>query len=417
MKKIALIALLTLVFGCLFFAGCNSPHRQGSFAPEVLAEFNVLNDANDANDANFIFLPVRFDGEEYLFCLDTGSTTTIFDASLKDKLGKRILWPKKGTVAGGKSIKVEYFPTPHAYLGPLNLKGRTIIGVVDLEQVSSALAKKAHGIIGMDFLKKYIVRIDCDRATVSFLKSRRDTGIFSFLQPENNEHPEWGQPLSIKYEFRSGLPLVKGRIGNDIPVNFMIDTGNVSPYCDGDLKSSIFKKVRSKVELQTKEDFNKAAMIDKFSIGSFEYRDAVFYQSNYSSLGLEFLRRHLVTFDFPNRKMYLKKGKHFDRPTNIHVSIEDLGFDLRRHRNNIVVDSIDQNGPAYKKGIRQNDIIVKLDDQDVTSYSLTGLLTLLRLLPTDIENLVITIKRGDDIKNFSFALKKHDTQVDPNAAN
>ena len=404
MRKIILNSFVSLCF-CVFSfsAGCATVPESYSPAcakPEVLAEFEI------PSDEPAILLPVTFDGEEYLFCLDTGSNTTIFDVSLKDKLGKRILWPKKGKAAGGKSIKVEYFPTPRAYLGPLNLKGRSIIGVVDLDTVSPALARKAHGIIGMDFLKKYVVRIDFDNAAVSFLKSKRDTGIFSFLQPEKNEHPEWGQPLSIKYEFLSGLPLVKGRIVNDVPVNFMIDTGHVIPQIDGDLKSRIFKKVCSKVELKTKEGFNKAAIIDKFSIGSFEYRDAIFYESNRSSLGLGFLRRHLVTFDFPSRKMYLKKGKHFDRPTDAHISVENLGLELRRQRNNIFVDSIDPNGLAYKKGIRQKDIIVKLDDQDVTSYSLTELVTLLLSLPTDIESLAITIKRGDDIKQFSFALKK-----------
>ena len=101
MRRTVLTALLTFFLGTLFYAGCYSPQRQGSFAPEVLAEFT------GPGDANIILLPVRFDEEEYLFCLDTGSTTTIFDVSLKNKLGKRILWPKKGKAAGGKSFKVE----------------------------------------------------------------------------------------------------------------------------------------------------------------------------------------------------------------------------------------------------------------------------------------------------------------------
>lgn len=397
MRRIVLTSLLIFFLGTLFSAGCHSPQRRDSFTPEVLAEFT------GPGDANLILIPVRFDEEEYLFCLDTGSTITVFDVSLKNKLGKRILWPKKGSAAGGKSIKVEYFRAPRAYLGPLKLKGRTIIGVVDLGLVSPPLAGKVRGIIGMDFLKKYVVRIDFDTATVSFLKSKRDTGIFSFFQPERNEHPDWGQQLSIKYEFLSGLPLVKGRVVNDIPVNFIVDTGHVSPKIDGDLKSSIFEKVSSKIEFESKEGFNKVAVIDKFSIGSFQYRDAVFYESNDSSLGMEFLHRHLVTFDFPNRKMYLKKGRHFDSPTETHVSIGGLGFELRRRRNNIFVDSIDPNGPAYKKGIRQNDIIVKLDNQDISSYGLVELVEFLSQTHKEKGEVVtFTVKRGNETKHVSF---------------
>lgn len=395
-----------------FSAGCATVPESYSptcTEPEVLAEFKIEGGAKP------ILLPVTFDGKEYDFILDTGATTTVFDASLKDKLGKRFLWPKKGKAAGGKTIKVELFRIPHAYLGPLNMRDCGLIAVIDLELVSSALARKAHGIIGMDFLKKYVVRIDFDKATVSFLKSKRDTGIFSFLKPEKNEHPEWGQPLSIKYEFLSGLPLVKGRIVNDVPVNFVIDTGHVIPQVDGDLKSRIFKKVCSKVEIETKEGFNKAAVINKFSIGSFEYRDAIFYESNQSSLGLGFLRRHLVTFDFQGRKMYLKKGEHFDRPTDAHISIENLGFELRRHRNNIFVDSIDPNGPAYKKGIRQDDVLLKVYDQDISSYGLVELVEFLsQLHKGEDEVITFTINRGNETKHVSFG--KNDIVPENNGA-
>ncbi len=410
MRKIISSNLSIFFVAAFFLSGGCAEKLKSSPDQKVLAEFTVLSDANP------IFLPVRFDGEEYLFCLDTGSTTTIFDISLKNKLGKRILWPKKGKAAFGKPIKVEYFRTPQAYLGPLNLKGRTIIGVVDLDTVSSALARKAHGIIGMDFLKKYVVRIDFDTATVSFLKSKRDTGIFSFLQPEKNEHPEWGQPLSIKYEFLSGLPLVKGRIVNDIPVNFMIDTGHVIPQVDGDLKSRIFKKVCSKLELETKEGFNKLAVIDKFSIGSFEYRDAIFYESNCSSLGLGFLRRHLVTFDFPSRKMYLKKGSYFDRQTLAYVSLKELGFVLRRKWDDIFVSSVAPNSPAYKKGIRQDDVLLKVYDQDISSYGLVELVEFLSQLHKEEDEVItFTVKRGNETKHVSFG--KNDIVPENNGTN
>ena len=150
MRKI-ISSYLSLFFVAAFFlsGGC-AEKLKSSPDQKVLAEFIV------PSDSNLIFIPVRFDEEEYLFCLDTGSNTTIFDVSLKNKLGKRILWPKKGEAALGKPMKVEYFRAPQAYLGPLNLKDCMIVGVVDLEPVSFALANKIHGIIGMDFLKKYV---------------------------------------------------------------------------------------------------------------------------------------------------------------------------------------------------------------------------------------------------------------------
>ena len=37
-------------------------------------------------------------------------------------------------------------------------------------------------------------------------------------------------------------------------------------------------------------------------------------------LGLGYLRRYHVTLDFPNRAMYLRKGKHYSDPDRIDIS-------------------------------------------------------------------------------------------------
>lgn len=423
MRKIISSLLLILFFASLFVAAAQRKAPNHTSAPEVLAQFTIEKNAKE------ILLPVKLDGKEYLFNLDTGCSVTLFDISLKDKLRN-----SKGIVKGktpGGPIEVELFDAPEAFLGPLNLKDCRTVAVVHLEPVSTALGRKRHGVIGMNFLKKYVVQIDFDKGIVSFLKSKPDRGIFSFLWPSKNKHPDWGERVSVKYESRSGIPHIKAKV-DGTKVDFTIDTGYVHligrpnlPVSDstGQLESNIFKKLRSKIHFEPKQatqitgkgkatlDFGKTAAVSRFSIGALEYKDAVFHESGESVLGIPFLSRHLVTFDFPNRKIYLKKGKYFDRPSALWLSPNDLGFVLRRNKDSIFVSSVDPNSPAYKKGIRQNDIILKLHDKNVASYSLTELLPLLSSQP-DRENLVITIKRGDDIMQLSFALKKsYDTRV------
>lgn len=379
---------------------------------KVLAHFKI------PENAKAILLPVRFGTEEYLFELDTGSSHTLFDISLKDKLGEPIKIVK-GKTPGGL-MEFSLFDAPEAFLGPLNLKDCRTVTVANLDLLSFALGERIYGIIGINFLKHHIVRIDFDEGVVSFLQSANN-GIFSSPLQQHNEHPDWGEKVTIKYKRVSPLPYINGNV-DGIKVDFLVDTGlkhyiNSSPvnHLRSHLESKIFKNVSSKIQFRYKQnmqittrgkaplDFMKSSAIGRFSIGSLEYKDVVFDQSNESSLGIPFLSRHLITFDFPNNKMYLKKGKHFARESAAKVSLKVAGFTLRRKNNNIFVSSVDPNGPAYKKDLRENDIIVKVCNRDVTSYGLVEFVEfLLKMQKEEDEVIRFTFKHNGRIKQVSF---------------
>ena len=411
MQKKLLRDFAGLCFCIIFlFAGCATVSQKSPEEidkPEVLAEFSI------SGSPGLILLPVDFDGEEYQFVLDTGSSRAIFDVSLKDKLGKQIS-QIQGKDANGKPFTIEVFKAPHAHLDKLCLARHWWVGVIDLEPVSSLTWQKIDGIIGMDFLKKYAVQIDFDNRKVLFLKSKREGNIFSFLGPAINKHPEWGQPVSIRYKFRSNQPFVKGIIGNNISADFLIDTGFTGRFFGGFLESKIFKrtfpknifKERTEKDVTIKGmanlDFNDIALADKFSLGPFEYEDIGFGEHYRSLLGLEFLSRHLVTFDFPNKKMYLQKNDDLETINSEPLHVNGFEFVLNRKNNNIYVQSVDPNGLAFVKGIRQNDIFIKLNEQDISSCSLNEFSHLLLSLPPNINSLSITIKRNDTIKEIRF---------------
>jgi hypothetical protein len=405
--------------------------------PNVLAQFKI-----DKNAKEEILLPVELEGKEYLFDLDTGASITLFDISLRDKIREPKGTVKVRTPSG--IFECELSDAPKALLGSLSLEGT--IGVVDLEQISSARRRKRYGVIGMNFLKKHVVQMDFDKGVVSFLKSKPDRGIFSFLRPSKNKHPEWGEEISIRYD-EYGVPHITAK-AEGAKVDFMIDTGYVQFFggtidtdyvqfiggiggpdlpvspSTGALESKAFKKIRSKIDFEVKSvrtigkrtdtlDFSKQAVVSRFSVGALEYKDAIFRESDESVLGMPFLSRHFVTFDFPNGKIYLKKGKYFDRPTAVVLSLSNLGFTLRCRQNDIFVSEVDPNGPAYAKGMRQQDVVIRVDEVDVASYSLTQLFPLFS--QKDKEGFTITVRRGNDIKQISFSLNRQDPP--PNGTN
>jgi hypothetical protein len=402
MRKIIFASILMLVSGILF-SGCRSVEPKSAAPPEVLAEFDFQ------GEMNYIILPVTFQGQEYPFALDTGATDTLFDISFKDKFGKRFLWPKKGDAAHGKKVKVELFHAPDAYLGSLNLNNSPYKAISDLDQLIPKKNRKFQGLIGMDFLQQYIVQIDFDNKKVIFFNAKKDGGLFSSFRPKENKHPEWGEPIPLKTKLFNRLRFIKGKLLDNISAEFMIDSGWQS---HGTLESELYKKVNPKLSFDAiyndstntvKSDIG-LKMIEKFSVGQFEYNNNIFQKSNMSILGLQFLSRHLVTFDFLNNVMYLKKGKNFDKPVNINIFIGNTGCILITP--GYIVTQVDPNGTAYKKGIREKDVLIEINDHDISSLNPVEFMELQsQLLVPKEGGYTFTFKRGNDIINTSFSEK------------
>jgi hypothetical protein len=68
--------------------------------------------------------------------------------------------------------------------------------------------KKIGGIVGMDFLKRYIVQLDFDNGEIFFLKS------------ETNSKSEWGEEFNLK--FLGSYPSIDIKF-QDIPITFSGD--------------------------------------------------------------------------------------------------------------------------------------------------------------------------------------------------
>ena len=112
------------------------------------------------------------------------------------------------------------------------------------------------------------------------------------------------------------------------------------------------------------------------------------------------MSRHIVTFDFPNSKVYFKKGKEFDKVDETDMS----GLHLLRISGKTVVYSVDEDSHAHKAGIRANDIILKVGNKEASEYDMWKLRRL--LMSGDKKKVVMTIKRGDGVIEVSFLLTR-----------
>jgi hypothetical protein len=378
------VCVLLLAYG---YAVKTEGTSGGRAEPNALAEFKI------AKGGVPILLPVRFNDKEYLFMFDTGTSHTSFDLSLRDKLGKAKRIEKAYTLGG--LMKAELFDAPDANLGPFNLKDSREVICVDLTMYSLAAGKTIGGFIGMNFLRNYVIQIDFDM------------GKLLFLEPISRQEDaqDLGEELAIYYD-SLGWPRIVANMPDGIKVGFIIDTGDDST---GVLDSRIFEAMISKRQIKTCETLaatgagairQREARIGNLSIGSFEYQNLIFAEAITCSLGLPFLSRHKVTFDFPNGRVYFKKGREFNKIDETDMS----GLHLLRISGKTVVYSVDEDSPAHRAGIRANDIILRVENKDASEY---GMWKLRRLLMSgDKKKVMITIKRADEVKEVSFLLKK-----------
>lgn len=382
-----LLVGIVLCFPFSGYAANPKLNSDGLDSHKIIAEFKV------AKQGEMILLPIKFKGKEYSFMLETGCPLSVFDISLKHELGdvKGIARTQTG---GSVMIDVQLFDTPEAFLGPLNLQDGGQVLCVDHQMFSLILGREISGAIGMNFLKKYVIQIDFDK------------GRLLFIQPTDSPDPGWGEELAITYGSQ-GLAYITGTVIGNIDVNFLIDTGM---NYTGDLETKIFKDIIKKSrETKVSKDIVQVAgetiqersfRLDGLSVGSLKYQGLILDASSSSRLGLQFLSRHIVTFDFPNSKAYFKKGRNFEKTDEADMS----GLHLLRIPNGTIVHSVDKDSPAEKAGIRANDVILSVCNKDAKKYDIQELRRFLK--SGDGQEITMTIKRGNEVKKVSFLLEK-----------
>ena len=380
-KSIAVLMVLIGVICSTMPFTCLAEPGQG----KELAQFRITRYGDQ------IILPVRFKDRELWFLLDTGSSFTIFNSSFKYDLGQ--LQGKARINTPRNVVNAEVYAAPEAYLGTLNLKSCAGVLCMDMQQAGYADGKKISGLIGMNFLRKYMVHIDFDVDTISFFES----------VPE--ERLRWGQSCDISYD-NGGLAHIKGMAFLDIPVDFMVDTGHSQT---GSLDERTFRLIMSQKKAKTIEASfmtmggtikEREARINDLVIGSLHYRDLIFSELDSSILGLEFLARHRVIFDFPNRKLYLEEGRDYRR----HDQRDMSGLRLVKSYDQTVVESVEVGSPAEKAGLKAGDVILMVGPKLASQYDIWVFRR--DLMATSGEKVNVTFLRGGQKKDVSLVLEQ-----------
>lgn len=281
------------LLGLLFLCSCATRHAPSAVhaLPEAVA-FN-----HGAGRGDYLFVTVHLeDGEDLPFVIDTGSSATLMDNVFIPQLGRS--YGQSTLSRFGAESQSAIYLRPKMYLGGAQLEfAGKYVGTFNFKRESASASRAIMGVLGMDCLEHYIVQLDFDAGTMRFLDRTE-------INPST-----LGQSFVLT-PFQ-GRPLVHhGALIGDPPEDALVDTGT---KVDGAMKTESFlreveeKRLRPNDNIPTNQIAKYAGLLQCEWAGNHYTNLIIASVKGENLLGLRFLSRHLVTFDFPRGIMYLKQ--------------------------------------------------------------------------------------------------------------
>lgn len=359
------------------------------------AEGNVLAEFTFDGYSGILPVPVTFNGIAYNFWIDTGSAYTNVTSQLSSLLVRH---PRSMQFADtARTVTRPVYRLREGRIGSLALPRLDSVSCTD-EYLNQLSPLKVYGLLGMDALRTFILQIDYDRGKISFLRSvPRGAGVRVQLD----------KPLVC--------PSIKGAVGGRTRP-FILDTGCLL-FGAGSMAKRDFNDLVARRELlmvgkmqtwsASSLEENRAGLVrPPISVAGRQFAGLAFVEIGNervaeNMLGAGFLRRYVVTFDFPHHAVYLLPGPNCRQ---IDASHDSGGFRLRRDANRILVSAVGWRSPAFDAGVQVNDVLTEIDGKEANQLDDVALA---RLLSRSGQPISLVFRRTRDGGMIRFVYDEH----------
>jgi membrane-associated protease RseP (regulator of RpoE activity) len=277
------------------------------------------------------------------------------------------------------------------------LQGNDVVAGADLAQLRETQGHEIHGLIGMDVLRRHVVRLDFDRGKVFF---QRSVGA------------DAGDPVPLAFLGSSILPhLSIGISGSERPVHFRIDTGMLA---GGAIRKELAAELARRQGAMQWYEIQATALsgastrpvwrVEEVRLQNWRHKNQFLREGNANSLGLDYLSRYNITIDFPNGMAYFKKSSRHDHDTKLNVT----GIRLSRKDGRTWVHAVAGTSPAEQAGIRAGDEVLSIGNQTATRARLKNLDD---LLAGEESSIALVISRNGE--QFRIALPSRSQRAAP----
>jgi hypothetical protein len=440
MKKVVSVFFILV---CVWPIFAQDGFKFNSKEDKVSIPFKLIN--------NLIFIPIKVNGIELNFLLDSGVEETILFSLEDDKKEIKFYDVEKIMLRGlGSKDAIEGLKSTNNVLEIKGLKSENHLLYVILDDefnLSSHVGIPVNGIIGYHFFKNNLVEINYERRRVVI---HRDN--------ESNKKKIEKKFKKVAIAIERSKPYIINTITIDsvsFPAKLLIDLGNSDAVWLFQNRSKAIKVPSKNFEDYLGKGFSgdiegNRARIAKFKMSEFEFlnplvafpdsssiRNVKVVPGRVGSVGGEILKRFSVIFDYTNSLLYLKKNKEYYDPFTYNrsgveiqhyglqwveetVSLEtvarvstDNPFQLKNRTNDFKykfklkpiyeISHIRKNSPAANNGLQKGDIIVSINKNPAYRYSLQEINSLFK--SEEEKWITLEIKRNNQILEFKFQLQ------------
>jgi hypothetical protein len=315
-----------------------------------------------------VFLRVYVDGKgPGDFQLDSAAG----NSCVSKRFGERIQLeaPFRGTVAGAGdgSQFVPLARDARFTVGSLVVRS-SLVPLVDFDDLDLRIGRRTDGLIGVPFLKRYVIALDYGARTMTA------------YEPGSFEYHGGGTVLPIDFAAGGATAQAVVRVPDQppLPMRLLLDAPHpgplvlTSPFVDRhDLLASARRLTPKLVPTDVKGVGGRSAQLPgratALEIGPYVFRSPVVLLSRAAAgtlasseiaglVGSQILRRFRVIFDFPHRRVVLEPGPHLNDAFPHDMS----GLTLRAQTlalTAVEVDDVADGSPAAQAGVKKGDLL------------------------------------------------------------
>ncbi|MFH2035768.1 MAG: aspartyl protease family protein [Candidatus Zixiibacteriota bacterium] len=348
-----------------------------------------------------IFLKVIMDCRERWWILDSGAGISVIDSTFAEELGLS----QEGDMTGqgvGNTVSIKFVKCPSYRLEGIEFDEQTI-GSIDLQSLLQKAGMEAAGVLGYDFMSRFVIKIDYANKLISF------------YDPETYEYKGDGSvvealvkgsiftvPATIDGKYSGQFNLDIGASGNAVHYPFAVKHGFTERKGVDGLSWGAGGELHGK-DIKT-GSLEIGGYIVKNPIIEVPLSDVVggFGASETNgNIGNTFLRHFILYLNYDKQEIILEKGDDFDREFSPGRAGLQVMYDSD---NNFEVVFVANGTPAHKAGFMKGDILKAINNIDVECFK--DLQSISKIMMADAgTRLTIKIDRGGIEKTIKLKLQ------------